>query len=276
MIRTLDARLSRIVIQGRNSVPCNGALADWLSEHGLGHLRNRTIELSDIDRRTIRAVLEGRSIDIEALASSEGEASRNDMHRMTGDEKTGSAAVGRNQSLVRAMPGGKLRIGGSAMTLPAGSSLCIENHMIVEQCAHRSVLLVENRECFDRMEDINFHHPSFETDPLLVFRIGPGVSIGAMRLIKALNLPVDIYGDVDPAGLAIAGRIANARSFVHAPMETLEAIADRNPLHERYASQLVGAADQRSRHPAWLDVLWRFVEDRQCSIPQEAHHPKNG
>jgi len=158
--------------------------------------------------------------------------------------------------------------------LPAGASLNVENDAILRQCGHGSVLLVENRECFDRMEDVNFQHASFDADPLVIFRIGPGVSQGAMRLLKALDLPVDVYGDVDPAGLSIAGRIMGARSFVHPPMETLRAIADRNPLHDRYTAQLNATGDQRVEHPCWLDHLWRFVEDRQCSIPQEAHHPR--
>jgi hypothetical protein len=268
------AKLARIVIDGRQSVPSSGGLANWLREYGLGHPRGNTLLLSDVDRQTLRSVLEGRSIDVEALGKCDAKPSRTDMHHMTGDEKSGAAAVGRNQSLVRSMPGNPLLVGGTSLMLPAGSSLNIENDLIVRRCEHRSVLVVENRECFDRMEDVDFPHRCFEDNPLVVFRIGPGVSQGAMRLIRALGLPIDVYGDVDPAGLAIAGRIPNARSFVHPPMEVLERIANRNSLHDRYASQLKGAADQRKEHPAWLDHLWTFVERHQCSIPQEAHHPR--
>lgn len=265
----LSLRLARIVNDAKSDVASTSELSAWLDENAIGRVENRRIHLTAGDRDRIARLLGARGVDLDRLLAMPPLASRADAFRTALSEKDGAAPVGRGRSLVRALPGRTLKLA-DELPLPAGASLDVANHTIASTCRHASILLVENRECFDNMEMATFAHPALAGDPLVLFRGSPGVSAGSSSLIACIDLPVDVFGDVDPEGLAIAGRTRGARSFVHPTMELMEAVVAHNPNHQRFRDQMVGAAGARDSHPAWLNDLWEFLLRHGCALPQEA------
>jgi hypothetical protein len=269
MNHDLSRRLARIIVEEMAEIAHSRVLAEWLEDNAIGHVANRRIHISESDRARIARLLEARGVDPYSLIAAPAEMTRSGAFEIAIDEKAGAAPIGRGRSLVRAMPGRTLRIG-NGLLLPEGASLDVPNSTVVENCGHDSVLLVENRECFDLMERVTFRHEAFDADPLVIFRGSPRVSAGSMALIAELSLPVDVFGDIDPEGLAIAGRIPHARSFVHPSVDSMTALIETKPNHERFRKQIAGASGARGDHPAWLDVPWSFVTRHACALPQEA------
>ena len=269
MNHDLSRRLSRIVVEEVAEIAHSRALAEWLEDNAIGHVANRRIHLGAPDRARIARLLEARGVDPHSLNAAPAEMTRSAAFGIAVDEKAGSAPIGRDRSLIRAMPGRALR-SASGLLLPESASVDVPNSTIVSTCAHDSVLLVENRECFDHMERVAFRHEAFDADPLVLYRGSPGVSAGSAALITELGLPVDVFGDMDPEGLAIAGRIPLARSFVHPSIDSMVALVRTKPNHERFREQIAGASGARDDHPAWLDVPWSFVIRHACALPQEA------
>lgn len=269
MNHDLSRRLARIVVEGTREIARTRELATWLEDNAIGHAEGRRIHLGASDRMRIARLLEAAGIDPDALHLAPAVMTRAQAFGTAINEKAGAAAVGRGRSLIRSMPGRALRLD-TDLPLPCGASLDIDNSTIVRTCRHDCVLLVENRECFDRLEALSFRHPAFDGDPLVLYRGSLGVSAGSNALMEELALPVDVFGDMDPEGLAIAGRIASARSFVYPSFQEMEKLVARKPNHERFRDQIVGAARARDNHPPWIDEAWSFVVRHACALPQEA------
>lgn len=269
MNHELSRRLARIVVEEMSEVARTRELCMWLDENAIGHVERRRIHLSASDRSRVARLLHAHGLDPAALCAMPSTMTRSDAFGMAINEKAGAGPIGRDRSLVRAIPGRMLRLA-EDFALPPGTSLDVPNQILETTNRHASILLVENRECFDAMERVFFRHAAFDGDPLILFRGSPGVSAGSTGLIERLRLPVDVFGDVDPAGLAIAGRIPHARSFVHPSLETMTRLVERKPNHARFRDQIIGAAGARDEHPSWLDLPWRFVLRHACALPQEA------
>lgn len=268
MHSSLIKRLSAIVVNRPQRPPRRSDISSWLEQHGLiAHLGKGTgFKPGAIEQ--IERLLRSEGVNPFLTATLNEHATRSQARKVAAYEKVGNHILARTRSSVRAAPGRPLRLD-SEIHLPTGASLDIDNS-VAKQCRHQVVMVIENRECFDRLDELIFEPAVFVMDPLVLFRGSPFVSAGSTSLLEQLDLPAYVFGDYDPSGINIAAHTHGAVGLVLPPPELIEKEIRRAPNHEQYLSQIAQVARTENDFSEWARDAWRHICHEQCAIPQES------
>jgi hypothetical protein len=149
--------------------------------------------------------------------------------------------------------------------LPAGCALRVSLEQL-EVAAIRSVLVIENLDCFDQIHRLALPD---ELDASLVLYRGHGAATrGTRQLLQSLpvSVLVTVFPDFDPAGLAIAATLAGA-SRVLVPQLTPDLLAKGNRDH--FQKQHLQARHLDSINLGDWQAVWKEMKQAGVSIKQQ-------
>lgn len=259
------------VYQQRPETPQGGvALTAFCREHGIGELRKTKYLLSEADFRAIGTYLRNtQSIDPDTPADTWDNLSRHEALAHSDNEKMSLANVKVERVAIKALGGRALCIQGREIHLPAGSHLDIR-FSEVGQVDHDRVLVVENWENFERVHQT----PLLDTlggNPLVLYRGDVVYSEkDSLALLRALQLPVLAFVDIDPMGLIIAQSLPGLESMVVPDQKSLVSLFQQSTLAERFIRQKANIMNalHSLEHPQ-LCQLWKLMDGYGRAVPQE-------
>jgi len=127
-------------------------------------------------------------------------------------EKMSGQGVAHDMVLIRSLSG-TVQLDGSYQHPPEGL-LWIPLEQAL-QCKHSCLLVVENLAAMRHLHQAQFPSELIEQNPLVVYRGDKAHSpIPAKQLIEALEIPVYVFADADPAGIKIALAVAHCKGLV--------------------------------------------------------------
>ncbi|WP_223428421.1 DUF7281 domain-containing protein [Tateyamaria pelophila] len=189
------------------------------------------------------------------------------------NEKVSREAVRSLRVAVKALHESPVMMGKSEHVLPPGINLDVGIDAASLFARHACAVQVENWEAFERIHALNFPIPEQLTSALVVYRGQPGgYPIGAARrFLEALEKPIYVFPDLDPAGLRIALETPGFAGLLLPPIPEIEAMfAEGRGLSERYLSQLSGSERilDATVHPD-VRQTWNVLKRFGQGIPQE-------
>ena len=142
-----------------------------LVEDGIGTKRGKSVYFSAKDRDEMRKWLVAKGYattkaDLTGLTRSERLAH-------TPNEKAGGAAIKVNRVSIKALSGEVLMVGDKPLFLPAKTHLDANWEAIASRVGHRSIMVIENYENFDRLHETAFDLPAEFGSPLAIYRGDP-------------------------------------------------------------------------------------------------------
>ena len=244
-----------------------------LIDAGIGTRRGRSVFVSPKDREEMRAWLAAKGYATSPTAL-DGKA-RSERLALTTNEKAGGAAVKNCRISVKALAGQPLLLGDERLFLPARCHLDADWRQLIGKIGHRSLMLVENYENFDRIEETAFDFGEFDASPLLIYRGDPHESRldNVLQFLAQVDLPVLAFMDIDPAGIATAAKLPRLAGML-APeatiLEPLLAAAQsgrRDLFQAQYAVHGQQLDDLGSEHPGAM--LWLLLVKHRSAVVQE-------
>lgn len=196
---------------------------------------------------------------------------RTETLRLLRDEKAGRVRT-RRPVLLRHQPGGALRCAGVETRLPPGGAL----HLELEGALHlraEGLILVENWEPFLLFDRLDFPVPQAWRCYPLLFRGAPNLSSQAEveRLIRALDLPVISFPDLDPAGLGAALAAPRVSGLLWPGPDRLRAeLAGRLARPDRYLSQVGQYRARLEAAEGAFAEAWGLIREAGAGLMQEA------
>jgi hypothetical protein len=250
------------------------ALAAYLRDNNIGAWEGEHVRLGPRALADLEAALE-RDYQVPPGTSPEAweDASRTEALALTTNEKTSVRAVRAARVAVKALAGATIRIGNREHELLPGMSIDASAAQASLFLRHDAVLLVENWEAFERIDRLNFGVPEALVEALVVYRGDYGAyPIGAVReFLDALDRPVYVFPDPDPAGLKLAMDFPRYAGLVLPPVQALREMLDaRRGDVDRYVGQLPGSerALEACEDPV-IQSYWRVIRAAGRAIPQE-------
>jgi hypothetical protein len=187
------------------------------------------------------------------------------------DEKSGTDAVFAQMVMVKPQPGRAMRLGGKDIELPDGAAFHLSKEMagLVDT---NGVILIENETAFMEFHRLMFAVPEAYQDYLLVFRGKPRLARqdAAECFLKALDVPVIVFSDYDPAGLVIALRAPNSRGMLIPPFELFEKRLSENGSRDHYFNQAGYHGICEEELTGEMKEIWKRLKRTGRGVVQEA------
>ncbi|WP_295433255.1 hypothetical protein [uncultured Thiodictyon sp.] len=248
-------------------------LKTFSDDYRIGRTKGTAVLFESHDKARIRELLCAEGIDPATDPAAWDGLTRAAAAHLGPDEKFTSSAVKRIRVAIKTLPGRPLNLDGRALILPPTCHLDVEGPAVAGLLAHRSVLLVENWECFNRIHDAVLDLSPAGENPLVVWRgDASGTRVDhALGLLKALDVPVWAFVDYDPAGLLIADALPHLAGLIAPGAEQLERDLARG-LPGRYQIQLpmaIAALDATTSEP--VRSLWTIIRRHGRALPQERY-----
>lgn len=186
------------------------------------------------------------------------------------NEKAGAQRVNEGRVLIKSFPGQVIdTLSGSMSHLPG---MNFEVH--ISHASHLcvcGVLLVENKIVFDRIHDLQFEVPDFMKKYLVVFRGTKGAARQdyCEAFLRALGVPVWVFPDYDPSGIANAIRVPLYAGILWPGAERLEEAFDRSGCREKYETQIPGARSRLETSTGDAGLIWKLMRRRGQGLVQE-------
>jgi hypothetical protein len=275
-IRPVDKRLVKLIERAVRSTetlfPLNAGWQCLHREYNIGATLGNKIRVSARDKKEMIGLvkqvtgLDLRKASVDGFAS----LSRSEALERTRDEKWAGRKVSADRLAVKAMPGKLLSLNGQALALPNRCHLDIAGESL-NSLEHEAILVVENYECFDRIDQISWALDEPYSNPLANYRGDPHTSNAQAvnEFLRGRKTPVLAMTDLDPAGLLISQSLPNLTGLVAPDFETLERLfALGNP--DLYHKQRPGTERilENSPHPI-IRRVWELIELNQKAIVQE-------
>jgi len=256
--------IQQVLRKGSIQVKYAGIWRTLHAEEGLGIAEGRKLCLTGKDRERLRTMVI-HAVGADPMFDEIG-GDRIEVAGQVKDEKWSSKTVfDKEVRVTRTGKAVRTRLGN--IGTPSGISINVPYDSICFEPGD-TVVIVENGAAFRHWSD--YRVPNQIKDAAAVYR-GHDVSMRhVMEMLKALPGHVQKVGffDLDPAGLNIAMNLGVETVLI--PDDPLSLIQDKKNMHERYAAQLVAAANLESRLPPdWLE-LWDWMKVHQVSISQES------
>lgn len=220
MEKRLIDTLIRIVQSPEAQFLDGAGLKGFRQRYGIGFPVGTTrVRFSDKDKAEISALLKAQAgIDATQVKPGAWEhLTRAEALDLGTNEKLASGAVKRDRISVKAAPGQALNLSGQTLTLPEYAHVDI-NWREIRAVGHPVALVVENYEVFDglhRTEIATALAQAGYEDALVLYRGDATESRkdNVLAFLAAFELPVILFGDIDPASLVEASRFPNARAI---------------------------------------------------------------
>jgi hypothetical protein len=263
--------IRRAVESAEEWFPLKGGWEELHREYNIGLPSGNQLRLRAADKAELVALVRSATgLDLNAAPADFKTLSRGEALDHGHDEKWAGRAVAADRLLLKALPGGALRVNGGALRLPARAHLDLAAAAL-ESMDHPALLVIENYECFDRIDRIRLALPKPWADPLVVYRGDPRASRAdtVNALLAASGLPVLALADIDPAGLLIAASLPGVVGLLAPDGEVLEGLlAEGNP--DLYRRQLPWAGPSlRAHSEPVIRRLWELLERHGKAVAQE-------
>jgi hypothetical protein len=265
--------LLRIVQSSDERFAASGVLTSFVDGYGVGRTKGAGILFDPEDKARIREMLRAEGIDPDTDPAAWDGITRAEALHLGPDEKFASTPVKRRRVAIKTLRGNPLLLDGQALTLPPACHLDVDGAAVASLLAHKTVLLVENWEPFNRIDDVDLDLSPAGDNPLVVWRGDRSDTRvdHALDLLRALEVPVWAFVDYDPAGLLIADGLPRLAGIIAPEPERLEQDLARG-LHKRYQAQLpaaIPALDASRNEP--VRTLWIVIRRHGRALPQERY-----
>lgn len=272
----MDKRLVRLIERAVRSeqtlFPLNVSWQHLHREYNIGTTRGNKIHVSERDKEEMIGLvkqmtdLDLRDRSVDDLA----DATRSEALKQTRNEKWGGRAVSVRRLALKALPGKRLCLNGQALALPIRSHLDAAVEAI-ESLEHEAIIVIENYECFDRLEDLRWNLYERYANALVLYRGDPQTS-GARAVnefLRSQERPVLAMVDLDPAGLLIAQSLPLVQGVVAPDFKCLESLFEQgNPGLYHRQRPMAESAILNSPH-AVIRGFWELIERHQKGLVQE-------
>lgn len=271
--KQLARALLRVIQSDAERFPGSNVLRDFSDSYRIGQIKGAGLLFDQADKERIAALLSAEGIDPATHPDAWAQRSRADAARLGPNEKFTSAAVKRRRVAIKALPDRPLLLDRQEVVLPPASHIDADGLSMIERLGHETILLVENWECFDRIDLVDLDFAPAGPNPLVIWR-GDASSTRtdhALALVQALDRPVWAFVDYDPAGLLIAARLPRLAGVIAPGPERLAQDLEHG-LRYRFEEQLPMAAATLDEDPReCIQRLWRLVRSAGLAIPQERY-----
>lgn len=249
-----------------------------LSEINASHARiGSSYTLSHYEQAALRNILTHHygvpEADLlpDAQQASGQAQTRTEALERSNDEKSGTAAVFSDTVMIRPQPGRPMTMGAEVYDFPNGMSLHVKKGM-AELLSTKGVILVENKEVFQRFEDLMFEVPKAYQDYLLVFRGEPHIAPqnAAEDFLRALDVPVVVFSDFDPAGIVIALRAPGSRGMLVPPLDLFERRLEERGNRENFFKQAGFRRICDEGVHGDMVAIWKMMKSCGKGVVQEA------
>lgn len=271
--KPLVKALLRVIQSESERFSGSKVLRDFSDGYRIGGVKGAGLLFDQADKMRIAEVLSIEGIDPATPPDAWDQRTRADATRLGPDEKFASASVKRQRVAIKALTGRPLLLDGQEVMLPPACHLDADGPSIVGRIGHDTLLLVENWECFDRIDRVDLDFTPAGSNPLVIWRGDPSSTRTdhALALVQALARPVWAFVDYDPAGLLIAARLPGFAGVIAPPTSQLSQDL-QNGLRDRYEEQLPMAASALDDDPREsIQRLWRVLRSSGRGIPQERY-----
>jgi hypothetical protein len=272
MDKRLVKVLLRVVQMTEECFPGSKTLRGFLDDYHIGWAKGASYCFDATAKARIRALLQAQGIAPETPPDAWDGLTRAESLALGRDEKWAGGPARRDRVAVKTLPGQPLLIGHESILLPPRCHLEADAEEIAGGVQHDTVLLVENWECFDRIDAVRLDFSAAGPNPLVLWRGGSGEARAdaSQNFLKLLNRPVWAFVDYDPAGLVIAATLPGLGGIIAPETSVLAELLEKHGLEDRYRAQLPAAAPSldRSGHPAIAD-LWPLLRQAGRALPQE-------
>lgn len=271
MDKTLVNSLLRIVQTDTEQFPLSKTLRAFVGEFHIGWVKGTTARFDTVAKARIRDLLRAGDIDPATPPDAWQGRTRAESLALGPNEKWTDGPAKRHRVALKALPGQPLYVGTQPLHLPPGSHLDVDGSTVAVTMQHTTVLLVENWECFNRIDALTLDLSRAGSNPLVVWR-GDRLDTrtdAALALLHALARPVWALVDFDPAGLLIAAKLPHLAGVLAPEPQRLITLLQRG-LEDRYRRQLPAATQvlDGCRHPD-IVALWGLIRRAGRALPQE-------
>lgn len=271
--KQLVRSLLRVVQSPEERFPGSKVLREFSGGYRIGRSKGAGLLFDHGDKARIVELLSKEGIDPATAPDAWDRLTRADATRLGPNDKFTSAPVKRRRVAIKTLPGRPLLLDGQALRLPPACHLDADGPAVAGQLAHQTLLLVENWECFDRIDQIDLDFTPAGANPLVIWRGDTSATRTdqALALIRALHRPIWAFVDYDPAGLLIAARLP-ALAGIIAPEPRRLARDLEQGLSERFQEQLPMAAaalDRDAQEP--IQQIWTLIRRVGRALPQERY-----
>ncbi|MCF8003452.1 MAG: hypothetical protein K9L32_04455 [Chromatiaceae bacterium] len=265
--------LLRVVQSSDEGFTASKTLRQFSADYGIGRNKGARLLFDAEDKAHVREFLRAEGIDPATKPAAWDPLTRAQALELGPDEKFASRPVKRDRVAIKALAQRPLRMAGERLRLPPACHLDIDGPMSAALLEHETALLVENWECFNRIDAIDLDLSPAGDDPIVIWRgDGSDTRAGqALALLRALDIPVWAFVDYDPAGLLIAERLPQLAGIITPESLRLEEDLGRG-LTDRYQAQLpMAAAVLDGSHQEPVRRLWAIVRRHGRALPQERY-----
>lgn len=271
--KQLARALLRVIQSDVERFSGSKVLRDFSDSYRIGQTKGAGLLFDHADKARIAELLSAEGIDPATPPDAWDQRSRADATRLGPDEKFTSAPVKRQRVAIKTLAERPLLLDGQEIKLPPACHLDANGPSIVERLGHKTILLVENWECFDGIELVDLDFSPAGPNPLVIWR-GDASSTRtdhALALTQALDCPVWAFVDYDPAGLLIAARLPRLAGVIAPRPERLAQDLEHG-LRDRFEEQLPMAAATLDEDPReYIQRLWRLLRIAGRALPQERY-----
>lgn len=213
MEKRLIDTLIRIVQSPETQFRNGAGLKDFRQRYGIGFPVGTTrVRFSDKDKAEIASLLKAKAgIDTDQVKPGAWQGlTRAEALDLGHNEKLARGAVKRDRISVKAVPGYALKLSGRHLSLPDYAHVDI-NWREISALEHPVALVVENYEVFDGLHRTEIAAALAQAgyrDALVIYRGDATESRkdNVLAFLAAFELPVILFGDIDPASLVEASR----------------------------------------------------------------------
>jgi len=272
----VDKRLIKLIERAVHSTatrfPLNAGWEQLHREYNIGLTEGNKIHLFPRDKHElIDLVKQVTGLDLRVDSADRfATATRSEAVARTRDEKWAGRKVSAGRVGMKALPGKRLSINGQAFCLPSRSHLDIAIESVTS-LEHETLLVIENYECFDRLEQMCWNLGERHSDPLVLYRGDPhtGSAKGVNEFLQYWKRGVLAMVDLDPAGLLIAQSLPGVQGVVAPAAMVLETWFEQgNP--SLYHRQRPTAEQAISNSPhSVIRTFWHMIERHQKGLVQE-------
>lgn len=276
MEKRLIKTLLRIVQSAESEFVFGAGLKDFKQRYGLGlPIGTTRIRFSERDKAELVTLLKAK-VGVDAAVTSP--ASWNGLTRAEAlelghDEKLARGAVKRGRIAIKPVPGHVLELSARTLPLPEHAHLDVD-WTTIESLGHELAVVVENYEVFDGLHRTGIA-PALEKagygSALVLYRGDKYESRkdNVLAFLAAFELPVILFGDLDPASLVEAASFPKAFAFV-APVaapEMFKAFGSK----ELYARQIGPAFERLLDTPSvGLRTAYGWIQHHRKGLVQES------
>jgi hypothetical protein len=270
--KRLVCLIERAVHSDRTQFPLNEGWQHLHDEYNIGVTLGNKIRVSERDKAELISLvkqiagLDLKSGSVEKLKS----ATRSEALESTRNEKWAGRAVSAHRLAVKALPGQPLCLNGKVLDLPSRShlNLAVES---VESLEHETIVVIENFECFDRLDQMRWALEEQYTHALVLYRGDPRHSSGQAvnECLRAWKRPVLALVDLDPAGLLIAQALPFAVGLIAPNVENLESLLEQGNPKLYHQQRPMAEQTVRNSPQAIIRQLWSMIERHQKGVVQE-------